>query len=124
MELRSGRRRGRSATSPTRAAAARWWTEDFWFVTQPAVDPELEVRLNALDVTGEHVWAVGRVAGSGAGRPRIERYSRLPDVPGVAFDAPEVAGDSALNGVVMVSAAEGWAVGGPGPVPAPSPPGC
>jgi hypothetical protein len=98
-----------------RALVVRW-TEDFRFATLPAVSPELDVRLNALDRAGDHVWAVGRVAdGSGGGRPRIERYPRLPDAPGVAVDGPEVAGDSALHGVAMLSATEGWAVGGSGP---------
>jgi hypothetical protein len=92
------------------------WTRDFQEVLPAPMDPALHVRLHALDWADEHVWAVGQVTDSGGGRrPRIERYSRLSDGPGVPIDSPAVAGNAALHGLDMLSAVEGWAVGGSGP---------
>ncbi|HEU5471045.1 MAG TPA: hypothetical protein VFV67_10360 [Actinophytocola sp.] len=88
------------------------WAPDLQFVVPAATDPGAEVRLNAVGLAADHVWAVGEISTGGGRRPRIERYSRLSE-PAVAVDAPEV--DGALHGVAMLSATEGWAVGGSGP---------
>jgi len=96
------------------ALVGRWTTRDFGFVTPAAADQE--VRLCAVDHAGEDVWAVGWISdGDEGGRPRIERYSRQPVSSGVAVDGPARDQNSALHGVVMLSASQGWAVGGSGP---------
>jgi hypothetical protein len=95
------------------ALVGRWTTRDFGFVKPAPADQE--VRLSGVDHTGDDVWAVGWVSDGGdGGRPRIERYSRLDPV-GVAVDGPARDQNSALHGVAMLTASEGWAVGGAGP---------
>jgi hypothetical protein len=92
------------------------WTKDFRDISPAPVDSTLHVRLHALSWADEHVWAVGQATDkNGDRRPRIERYSRLSDGPGEQVDGPKVAGNAALHGITMLSAAEGWAVGGSGP---------
>jgi hypothetical protein len=96
------------------ALVGRWTTRDFGFVKPAAADQE--VRLSGVDYAGEDVWAVGWVSdGGGGGRPRIERYPRLSEPVGVAVDSPAQDRNSALHGVAMLSASQGWAVGGSGP---------
>lgn len=99
-----------------RALVARW-TKDFGFVEPAPVEPGLDVRLYGVDQAGADVWAVGSVSdGIGGGRPRIERFSVAKGDPvGTAVAAPAVDRSSALHAVAMVSAREGWVVGGSGP---------
>ncbi|WP_018681596.1 hypothetical protein [Actinokineospora enzanensis] len=89
------------------------WGQDFRFV--PPADSGQGVRLFGVDQAGEDVWAVGRISDGRVGsRPRIERHARHTD-SATAVDVPAVDHDSALHDVAMLSATEGWAVGGSGP---------
>jgi hypothetical protein len=91
------------------------WTPDAEFIGPAPVDPLLDVRLHAVDWAADFVWAIGEIADeAGERRPRIERYSRLSGAAAVV-EGPVADGDSALHGVAMLSACEGWAVGGIGP---------
>lgn len=104
-----------SDTGRSRALVGRW-KGDFRFMDPAELDPALSARLLGVDVAGNDVWAVGWVSdGAGGGHPRIERYSLLSDSAGAVVDGPVVDRDGALHGVVMLSATEGWAVGGSGP---------
>jgi hypothetical protein len=102
-------------TGRSRGIVGRW-NPEFQLVEPVAVDPELDVRLLGVAVAGDDVWAVGWISdGAGGGHPRIERYSRqAADKAGEAVAAPAVDRDSALHAVDMLSATEGWAVGGSG----------
>jgi hypothetical protein len=103
-------------TGRTTALVGRW-NGDFQFVPPAQADPDTDVLLAGVAGVDDVVWAVGKVADPGNGtRTRVERYRR-GDVtgPGEVVASPSPDRECALNGVVVVAAAEGWAVGGSGP---------
>ena len=104
------------ATDLERALVGRW-NGGFAFVPAAPADPSEQVRLIGVDSAGDEVWAVGQVSDCDGGwRTRIERYHRQPTARCAdAVVSPSSDRDSALHGVAMVSATDGWAVGGSGP---------
>lgn len=103
-------------TGRTRALVGRW-TPDLQVLRAAPADPDADVLLAGVAGAGDTVWAVGRVSrGVHGTRTRIERYLRCETVePGEVVDSPATDRECALLGVAMVSATEGWAVGGSGP---------